>query len=529
MVELIIRNGFVLDGSGAPGLKQDIAIAAGKITAIGYPLSEKAEREIDATGLIVSPGFMDMHSHADRSILANPKAESAIRQGITFVLAGQCGGSEAPLTETARVKLQEKRETKVDWHTMNDFFHRLEQDGIAINLAMLIGQGTIRYQVMGMNPAKPNAEEMAAMCQMIDQAMQDGAYGLSTGRRYLPGSLASHEEIVEVTRPVAKYDGLYDSHIYNQDLQVLQSVADLIDVGRQSGARPHLAHQKVCGKRNWGKTAECLTLMEAARAEGIDILSDLYLHPYTQIYPIATQLPEWLMQNGLEAALQAIQAPETYQKVYEELSAFETSNPVRYQSVLGNGILWCRTTEGLEGLDLREVMARWQTSYAEMVLRLLLENKGQVKTAGIMGEEDIARILKHPYSMVGTDSFVVDDRKIDLLEAHPRNYETYPYTIAKYVREEKLIDLATCIHKMTGMVADRLRLSDRGRIAVGAWADVTVFDFNTIGTNCSITQPTEYPNGIAYVVVNGKLTWDKGIYHDVRGGKAIRNPKRFAK
>ncbi len=529
MFDLIIRNGFVLDGSGAPGLKQDLAIAAGKIAAIGYPLSGKAEREIDAAGLIVSPGFMDMHSHADRSILANPKAESAIRQGITFVLAGQCGGSEAPLTEAARLKLQEKREVNVDWHTMDDFFNRLEADGIAINLAMLIGQGTIRYQVMGMNPAEPSAEELARMCQMIDQAMQDGAYGLSSGRRYLPGSLASHEEIVAVSRPVAKYDGLYDSHIFNQDLQVEQSVADLIDVGRQSGARPHLAHQKVCGKRNWGKTKQCLALMEAARAEGIDILSDLYLHPYTQIYPIATQMPEWLLQNGLEAALQALNDPEIYQKVAAELAAFATANPVRYQSVLGNGILWCRTTAGLEGLDLGEVMAKWQCNYAELVLRLFLENEGQVKTAGIMGEEDIARILKHPYSMVGTDSFVVDERRIDLLEAHPRNYETYPYTIAKYVRQEKLLDLATCIHKMTGMVADRLRLSDRGRIAVGAWADLTIFDFETFGTNGSITQPTEYPNGIVYVLVNGKLTWDKGIYHDVRGGKAIRNPKRFVK
>lgn len=529
MLDILIRNGFVIDGSGAPGLKQDIGIQEGKIVRIGYPLLEDAKKIIDAKGFIVSPGFMDIHSHADRSMLSNPKAESAIRQGITFVLAGQCGGSEAPLTEKTREVIQKRRRNTVDWLTMDEFLNRLEKDGMAINLGMLIGQGTVRGAVMGTNPNPPTDQEMKTMCEMIDQAMKDGAFGLSTGRRYMPGSLASHEEIIEVTKPIAKYDGIYDSHIYNQDRLVVESIDELIDVGRKSGARPHLAHQKVCGKINWGKTVECFQHMEAARAEGIDILSDTYLHPYTQIYPIADQLPNWLMKDGLEKAVSALKDPEVYAKVREELAQFKIKEPVSYTSTLGRGILWCRNSQGLEGLDFNEVMAKWDVEYPDLILKLVVENEGQVKTAGIMGDEDIARILKHPYSMVGTDSFVVDNKEIDLLAAHPRNYETYPYTIARYVREEKLLDLPTCIHKMTGMVAKRLNLEDRGILEVGRWADVVIFDFERIAPKCSVTEPTEYPEGIEYVVVNGKLTWEKGTYHDVRAGKAIRNPKRFVK
>jgi len=529
MFDILIKNGFVIDGSGAPGIKRDIGILDGKVTAVGIGLKEEAKKIIDAEGLVVSPGFMDIHSHADRSVLTNPKAESAIRQGITFVLGGQCGGSEAPLTEKSREMIQKRRRNAVDWLTMDEFLQRLEKDGIAINLGMLIGQGTIRGAVMGTNPNPPSAEELKTMCEMIDQSMKDGAFGLSTGRRYMPGSLASHEEIIEVTKPIAKYDGIYDSHIYNQDRLVVESIDELIDVGRKSGARPHLAHQKVCGKVNWGKTIECFQHMEAARAEGIDILSDTYLHPYTQIYPIADQLPNWLIKDGLEKAIQALKDSEIYEKVRTELSQFETKEPISYTSTLGRGILWCLNTQGLEGLDFNEVMAKWNVNYADLILKLVVENEGQVKTAGIMGDEDIARILKHPYSMVGTDSFVVDNKEIDLLAAHPRNYETYPYTIARYVREEKLLDLPTCIHKMTGMVANRLNLDDRGLLREGMWADVVIFDFDEISPNCSVTEPTEYPAGICYVVVNGKLTWDNGTYHDVRAGKAIRNPKRFVK
>ncbi|NLN84330.1 MAG: D-aminoacylase [Firmicutes bacterium] len=525
MYDILIKNGFVLDGSGYPGLKRDVAIKDGKIALLGLPLEVEAKRVIDAEGLIVAPGFMDIHSHADRSVLTNPKAESAIRQGITFVLGGQCGGSEAPLTEESREALEKRRGHKIPWLTMAEFFQTLEENTMAINLGMLIGQGTVRGGVMGVNPNPPTPEELATMCKMIDQAMQEGAFGLSTGRRYMPGSLASHEEIIEVTKPIGKYDGIYDSHITNQDRQVLESIEELIDVGRKAKVRPHLAHQKVCGKPNWGKTVQSFELMEAARAEGIDILSDTYLHPYTQIYPIADQLPRWLIDEGLEVALEKLKDPEIYARVQEELRQYQIEQPVAYLSTTARGILWCKNSEGLEWLDFAEVMALWKVDYADLILRLVMENDGQVKTAGIMGDEDIARILKHPYSMVGTDSFVVDNKEIDLLAAHPRNYETYPYTIARYVREEKLIDLPTCIRKMTGMVADRLNLTDRGYIKPGLWADITIFDYETIDYNCTVTEPTEYPDGINYVIVNGQLTWDDGVYHDVRAGQVIRNPK----
>ncbi len=524
MYDLLIKNGFVVDGTGHPGLKIDIAVKDGRVVAIGGCISAEATRVIDATDLVVSPGFIDIHSHSDRSLLANPKAESSIRQGITFVLGGQCGGSMAPLSPAGLEQVR-KRLPNADWLSMADFFRRLEAKGIAINFGCLIGQGTVRSSVMGTVDRVPTDEEIRAMQAMVDQAMRDGAFGFSTGRRYMPGCLAKHEEVVEVTRPIVKYDGIYASHIYNQDVDIIPSIEELIDVGRQTGARLQLSHQKVCGKANWGRGRDTLKLMEDARAEGIDILSDLYPYRYTQVTAIGGLFPQWLTKDGTEAALNRLGDPDTITRLRTWYTAFAEENPVRCRSLGQTGIIWCKTTKTLEGLDLNEAARTLGLETMDAWIKLYRDNDGEVKTSGIMGDEDIEAILAHPFAMVGTDSFSVDDKNLHPLEAHARNYGTYPYILQHYVREKQLLTLEQAIHKMTGAPARRLNLTDRGVIRPGAWADITIFDPATIQDTASISSPNEYPTGIEYVLVNGQLTVRRGEYLPVFAGQVVKNPR----
>ncbi len=524
MYDLLIKNGFVVDGTGHPGLKMDLAVKDGRVAAMAACIDAEAVRVIDATGLVVSPGFIDIHSHSDRSLLANPKAESSVRQGITFVLGGQCGSSMAPLSPAGLEQLR-RHIPEADWLSMDDFFRRLEAKGIAINFGCLIGQGTVRGSVMGTADRKPTAEETAQMQAMVDQGMQDGAFGFSTGRRYMPGSLAKHEEVVEVTRPIVQYDGLYASHIYNQDVDIIPSIEELIDVGRQTGARLQLSHQKICGKANWGRGHDTLKLMEDARAEGIDILSDLYPYRYTQVTAIGGLFPSWLTSDGVAATLERLRNAETHQRLRAWYADFARENAVRCRSLGQTGIIWCKTTKQLEGLDLNEAARTLGIDAIDAWIKLYLDNDGEVKTSGIMGDADIEAILAHPYAMVGTDSFSVDDKNLQPLEAHARNYGTYPYILQHYVREQKLLTIEQAIYKMTGAPARRLNLTDRGVLRPGAWADITIFDPKTVEDCASIASPNEYPAGIEYVMVNGQLTVEKGSYHPVYAGQVVRNPK----
>ena len=525
MWDILLRNGFVVDGSGAPGLKADVAISGEKVVAVAPRLQGEATTVVDVSGYVVCPGFMDIHSHADRSILTHPYAESALLQGVTFVLGGQCGGSAAPLTAETREHMQRRAQGfTIDWLTLEEFFQRLTRETIGINIAMLVGQGTIRGAVMGAAERPATSEELSLQQAMLRQAMEQGAFGLSTGRRYMPGCLATAAEIAELNQEIVPFDGLHIAHIINQDKDIIPSIEELIQIGRDSGSRLQLAHQKVCGKPYWGQATQCLQLMEEARAEGIDILSDLYLHSFTQIIAISGVVREFLANRHLDNEL--LQSPEGRQQLTKSLEAGLSANPVRRDSVAHVGILWCLETKEYEGLDISEGAKKMGCSLAEFMVELLHQNQGQVKTAGIMGDEDIATILCHPFAMVGTDSFVIDKQRIDPLEAHPRNVETYPYTLKHFVYDQKLLSLESCIFKMSGMVARRLNLQDRGLLQPGCYADVTVFDPQTIAPQASLTEPSAYPTGIVHVWVNGKQAVKDGEVTGVRAGQVVKNPSK---
>lgn len=522
MFDFIIKNGFVVDGSGYPGLKQDVAIKGGRIAAVALHIpEEQGRRVIDAEGLVVCPGFIDAHSHADRTLPYNRKAESAIRQGITTVVAGQCGGSAAPLNTEMKERFK-RRGREIPWNTMAEYLGCLEEGGIGVNLAMLVGQGTVRGYVMGDERREPTAEELDEMRALVRQAMEEGAWGISTGRRYPPGCYASEAEVTELCQVAAQYGGIYMSHIYNQDARILESIQDLIEVGRETGMKVQLVHQKVCGKVNWGRAADTLELMERARAEGIDILSDQYPYRFTQISSMNGLFPRWAVVGEVSDVLQRLNDAEQREQIIAFMQETAQRDPVRHESVRQTGVLWCKHTKEVEGMSYAEIADLWGMDIFAMWIKLYQENEGHVKTAGIMSEEDIRTILRHPYVMVGTDSFVIDGIPADTSTMHLRNFGTYPYILQHYVRENTVLTLEEAIYKMTGMPARRMGFQDRGLLQPGMAADVVVFDLNTVADNATIEEPCRYPAGIEYVWVNGELTLERGTYHECYAGKVLK-------
>jgi N-acyl-D-amino-acid deacylase len=521
-LDLLIKGGIVVDGTRHPSLQQDVGIKEGRIVAMEPKISATAARVIDATGLTVAPGFVDIHSHSDGSLPTNPMAESTLRQGITTVLGGQCGTS-APLQTAAQRQRSRERGEERNWSNFDEYFEELERRGIGVNLACLVGQGSVRGYVMGVADRPPTEPEMAEMKRLVAESMEAGAFGISTGRRYLPGSLASDEEVLELCRVAATYGGIYMSHIRNQDADIMASIAELINVGRQTGMRLQLSHQKVCGKPNWGQGPATLDLMAEARAEGIDILSDLYPYWFTQITQLAAYLPSWARAGSVDVLLQRLSDAEQLQRIRTELTDFSRKNPERWHSLQQTGIVWCPDTAEYIGWSWAEVMEHLNVDLIDAWIELLFANRGDVKCAGIMSEDDIQAIISHPFSMIGTDSFSIDGQRISPAEAHPRNYGTYPYVLQHYVREQGLLDLETAIYKMTGFPASRIGLQERGTLRVGHWADVVVFDLKTVADRASIVSPCEYPAGIDYVIVNGQLAVEQGKQLPVKAGQVLRH------
>lgn len=523
MFDYIIKNGFVVDGSGFPGRKGDLAIDNGYIVLLADEIEVALGQEvIDAKGLIVAPGFIDIHSHSDRSLPQNPKAESSVRQGVTTVVGGQCGGSAAPANDTVKEMIRRRLGFDVPWHTMADYMSFCEKLGIGINLAMLVGQGTVRGYVMGQDDRKPTEEELMTMCQLVEDAMKDGAYGMSTGRRYMPGCLASEAEVIELCKVVSTYNGIYMSHIYNQDEDILASIEDLITAGREARVAVQLVHQKVCGKTNWGNAGATLRLMEKARAEGVDILSDIYPYRYTQISSIDRMLGQVFPEKPPTEKARYLKDPQTQQKALKILEKMVKQDPDRLKSIQQTGVVWCKHTKNLEGLSYAQIAQEYQRDFLPALLQLFIDNEGQVKTAGIMCEEDIRSIIAHPYTMIGSDGFSIDGFPAEAGTLHPRNFGTYPYVLQHYVREYKLLHLEEAIYKMTGMPARRMGFTDRGYLQQGLAADVVVFDLNTVSDNATINEPRQYPSGIEYVWVNGRLTLEKGDYYPCFSGKILR-------
>lgn len=515
-LDLVLRNAEILDGTGGPPFHGDIAIRGDRIVAFGKIDAPDAARVIDVAGLHISSGFIDMHSHSDASILACPTADSRVRQGITTECTGNCGSSAAP-----RALL--RGDGAESGQSLREYSETLENVGISVNHALLIGQGSLRANQIGLVDRPMTDAERRGAAQELKRSMRAGAFGLSTGLEYAPGRFTPAEEIHELARIVKRQGGLYASHIRNEEAKLIPAIEEAIEVGRATGVRVQISHLKAAGKPNWPQMEQAIALIEAARAEGIDVMADAY--PYTAYSTgLSIFLPDWALDGGAAAMRTRLQSNTDRARLREEVHPRVMSDPGDYDLVVISSVA-PQGDPSCVGKNLREIAVLREIEPAEAVLTLLEENHGEVSFVGHgMSEENVARALAHPLVMIGSDgaAMMPPTPGQAVTQPHPRSYGTYPRVLGDYVRERGLLDLPTAIRKMTSLPAERLGLRDRGRIAAGMKADLVVFDTKTVGERSTFSAPHQYPTGIEYVFVNGVAVVEKGEHTAARPGRVLR-------
>jgi N-acyl-D-amino-acid deacylase len=523
--DLVLKGGTLIDGTGGPGYPGDLGIVGDRIEVIGAIGEAQAARVLDVTGLHVSPGFIDIHTHSDGEILAYPTADSRVRQGVTTELAGNCGSSVAPLVgkdvEQRREQLLEDG-IEPDWSDVSSYLERLERDGISINQALLLGQGTLRASAIGLADRPLAPAELAVLLRAVEEGMEQGAFGISTGLEYTPGRYTPTDEIVALTRRVARRGGLYASHIRNEETTLLEAVDEAIAVGRRSGARVEISHLKAAGRPNWGKQRAALDLIESARRDGVEVLADAY--PYTAYSTSLTiQLPDWALEDGVEAMLGRLADKEARARIRKEVAARIAGDPGDYDLIVISRVR-TPTNRNLVGRNLIEISATWGLEPVDAALRLIEEERGEVGFIGHgMSEANVERVLAHPLVMIGSDgSSMAPVGRAAETRPHPRSYGAFARVLGLYVRERGLFGLETAVRKMTSQPADQIGLPDRGRLAPGQRADVVVFDAPRVKDEASFESPHRYASGIAHVLVNGRLVVEDGEHTGAKPGRALR-------
>ncbi len=531
MFDLIIRNGYILDGSGQPGFPGDVAVHGDRIAAVGALEGLPAAHVIDADGCVIAPGFIDIHSHSDPTVLANPRVESKVRQGVTTEVTGQCGSSAAPVQGVGRETVAaayEKHGVAVTWESLEEYREHVAEQGIALNLAPLIGLGTVRMSVMGHDARDALPEEMAGMQDLVRQGMADGAFGVSSGLIYPPGCFTPTAELTELAHTAGEQSGIYVSHIRGESDTLVESVAEAIQIGSDAGVRVHISHHKAAGKRNWGKVKTTLQMMNEARCAGIDIGFDVY--PYIAgNTSLATVIPAWAHDGGTDALLERLGDPAVRSRLTEEIHngipGWENfAGSAGWENIL-IGRVESAANKHLEGISIADAAVRRGQSPEDTVYDLILEEKGETISIVLflMCEEDVERVLAHPLATVGSDSGAAAPYGVlSAGKPHPRAYGTFPRVLGQYVRERRIMSLPEAIKKMTGASAERMGIANRGLIRPGFYADLTVFDPETIADRATFSNPHQYPTGIHYVVVNGTVVLEQGEHTGALPGRVLR-------
>jgi len=528
MWDIIIKNGLVVDGSGGPGRRADVGIRGNVVAAVGN-LPGEAARMVEASGWVVSPGFIDMHSHSDLAFLRDGKSPNLLRQGVTAALIGHCGFSAAPVVpgraESMKDMLQQYLGAagQVPWHNLTSYARLLEDRGISPHAALLVGHGTIRDQVMGKADRPPTAQELDQMAGMLREAMEEGAFGYSTGLVYAPGCYAGVDELVALAQVAAQYQGLYCSHIRGESHTLFQAIAEALSIGQRSGARVHISHLKVASRSLWGQAGRLLEQLEKARAEGVDVTADAY--PYTAgASNLAAWLPEWAHADGklLENIADPVKRRLMARQIAEGVEGWW--NPAGAAGWDNIRIAGAKHHPELEGKTIQELAALWDKEPVEAACDLLLAEQGTVGAViFMMHHRDVAAILAHPLVMVGSDASAEPEGAVQG-KPHPRAYGTFARVLSKEFRREAGLALETAVHKMTGLPARRLELSDRGRLAPGYRADVVVFDAESIADTATYDAPRSYPHGVHWVLVDGKVVVEAGRHTQATPGQVLLRP-----
>ncbi len=528
--DVLIVGGKIVDGSGNPWYKADIGVKDGKIVDIGKIGPSDAGRVIDASGMVVSPGFIDAHSHSDFELWVNPKVDIKLRQGVTTEIIGNCGFSAAPLMGEAveealrRVRRLPGGESKeqIPWSSFSEYFSELEERGIPVNVASLIGHSVVRECVLGFKDGRPDEDEIREMELLVAEGMEDGALGLSSGLIYPPGCYADKWELMRLCRVVAKYGGIYTSHIRNESDRLIEAVNEAIDVGLDAGLPVHISHHKASGRPNWGKIDETLKIFEEARAKGLDVTCDVY--PYTAgcSWSLSPSLPKWISEGGLEKVIERLNDPGIRRRLREEIPrSIDVSPLIKYGEWDSIVIASVKSEENrrFQGMSINDISRIRSVDPLDCIFDLIVEEEDELTVIFFsMSSDDVAAVIKHPFSMIGSDSVPRSRRGY----VHPRNYGTFPRVIRKYVNESKILRLEEAIRKMTSFPAQRFNLRGRGLLKEGMCADIVIFDPAGISDMADYEDPFRYPVGVEYVIVNGVVSVDGGRYVGELAGHVIK-------
>jgi N-acyl-D-amino-acid deacylase len=526
MHDILIRNGRLIDGSGRPGVAGDLAIADGRIAAIGSDLGD-ARRVIDASGLAVTPGFIDIKTHSDFTLPINPKAESKVRQGVTTEIIGHCGFSVAPVLPGKVELLRDYLSPSAPWlpfreTTFADYLGSFPRT--AVNAGMLVGHNTLRLMVMGMAARPPDADELARMIALVEEALAAGALGLSSGLFTAPGAYAQPAEMHALGHAVKRHNAGYFTHLRDESNKVLEAVEEAIDMARECGVHVEIVHFKCSGLDNWGKAAQVLGRLADARAAGLDIDCDAY--PYTAgSNPLKNLLPQWVQAGGVGAMIERLALPETRARIRADIARDGLNNWGRLPSWDGVQISISPHLPQHAGRTIAQLAAERGADPVDTLCDYLIDDRGATRVlVTSIAEDDVRAIVRSPDALVGSDgNCVATYGTVSQGLPHPRFYGTFPRVIGHYVGDEKLLALEAAIHKMTGATARALKLADRGLLREGFAADVAIFDPADFRDRATYADPHQYPSGTrTSVIVNGTVVVDEATHTGALPGKVLR-------
>ena len=527
--DVVIRNGRIVDGTGSPWYAGDIAIRGGKIAAIGHLEGAAAKHTIDAHGMVVAPGFIDMLGQSETSILVNPHLPSKIYQGITTEVTGE-GGSIAPLSD-AVIKLDqvgwEHYKVKPTWRTFAEYFALLLKQGMGINLASYVGATQVRRVAIGEDDRAPTAEELERMKALVRQAMHDGAVGVSTSLQYAPAPYAKTEELIALAAEAAKLGGIYASHIRDEGNGIDAALDEAFRIGREAKIPVEIWHLKAAGKANWGRMPEIVGRIEAARKSGVDVAADTYAYP-AAYNTFSAIIPPWAHDGGDKKLIERLKDPAMRARIRKEMETPSGDWNNEWQQVTGPESFLIGAVQNpkllpMQGKSIAEIAAIWHKDPIDTVFDLLIEDEAFTGVAMfIMSEPDVALALQQPWVSICNDSQgTATDGLLGTEHPHPRAYGTFPRILAKYVREEKKLTLEEAIRKFTALPAGRMRFADRGVLKAGMWADVVVFDPDTIHDVATFGNPNQLSEGMQYVLVNGVPVIEGGKMTNELPGKVL--------
>ena len=528
--DLIITNGHIIDGTGSPWYSGDIGIRDGKIAAIGNLADAPRTRTIDAHGKVVAPGFIDMLGQSELTILVDPRLPSKIYQGITTEITGE-GGSAAPLNDAiirADHATYNHYHITPDWRTFREYFARLEKQGMGINLASYVGATQVRRMVLGDDDKQPTPEQLNQMKALVRQAMRNGTVGVSTALQYAPAPYAKTEELIALASEASKSGGIYATHMRDEGDRVIPAIDEALRIGREANIPVEIWHIKVSGKQNWGRMPEVVAKINAARSDGIDVSANTYA--YTAWFnTMSAFIPPWAHDGGDAKLIDRLKDPAIRQRIRKDLLTPSTDWQNEWQAIPGpESVLICvvqnSTLLPLQGKTLAEVAKIWNKDPMDSLFDLLIEDNAftQVAVFG-MSEPDVALALQQPWVSIDNDSEGTSaDGILGQEHPHPRAYGTFPRILRKYVREEKKLTLEDAIRKFSALPAQRMRLTDRGVLKAGMWADIVVFDPATIRDLATFDNPNQLSQGMEYVLVNGVPVIDQGKMTGAKPGKVLR-------